>query len=843
MKGGKMKLITYKGENLKMIKFLLGGIGTGSISLEGRGSLTDWEIFNRPSKGNILYGNFAVIKIIQKEPVIKILARKPFPPYEGSIGLQNLRMEGFPHFEEAEFINFFPFAFINFIERNFPLKITLSAYSPFIPLDEDSSSLPVAILKYKLKNLTRKKINLSIAFSMMNPVGTDGTEKLTSPYNKCFGKNTNIFMKNENFSGLLFTSKKYNEDDIRYGNIFLGSDSENVYYKNIVSIGWWNDFREFWNEFEKGKIVNNFEGETNEGQTLIGVLIIDKEIMPYEETDINFYISWYFPNRINYWGLDEEVKNKMLKNWYSKKFKSSIDVLDYFKKNEEYFENKSKKFAELFFSSEMPESFLNTISAQFQTLRSNTFLRIDDYFYGFEGCSDNSGCCPLNCTHVYNYEQTIAYLFPNLEKKMREVDYLYNVNENGYMAFRTNIPLGIKIWNFKPAADGQTGTILKVYREWKISGDNEFLKKIYPNLKKSVEFIWKEWDTDKDGLIEGVQHNTYDVEFYGPNPFTSFIYIASLKAMAEISKFMNDIDFSNICNEIYEKGKKNILSLWNGYYFIQKCNKEPLPPYQFLNGCLDSQLLGQAFSDILNLGSIVDEKYIEKTLNSILKFNFKKLSSHKNYMRIYALNEEEGILICTWPFKDRPEIPMPYCDEIWDGGEEFVICGLLLKRGRINEAKMLIEAIVERHDGIKRYPFNYSECGYHYARPLSCWFIVLNWSGFSIDNVEKIMTFKPLIFKKRFTLFFSSGLAWGNYGYSILPGRELFEIKIENGFIEAKEINLKFWKKKKTKNLKIEIDGERINDFKFEEKEGILKIKFESLKRSEREITITRVFI
>ena len=125
--------------------------------------------------------------------------------------------------------------------------------------------------------------------------------------------------------------------------------------------------------------------------------------------------------------------------------------------------------------------------------------------------------------------------------------------------------------------------------------------------------------------MEGEQHNTYDIEFYGPNPFTSFIYIASLKAMAEISKFMNDIDFSNICNGIYEKGKKNILNLWNGYYFIQKCNKEPLPPYQFLNGCLASQLLGQAFSDILNLGSIVDEKYIEKTLNSILKFNFKKI--------------------------------------------------------------------------------------------------------------------------------------------------------------------------------------------------------------------------
>ena len=831
-----MKLITHKGENLRMIKFLLGGIGTGSIALEGRGSLSDWEIFNRPSKGNILYGNFVALKIIQKEPIIKIIARKPFPPYEDAHGLRSLRMEGMPHFEEAEFTNFFPFAFINFIEKNFPLKVTLSAYSPFIPLDEDNSSLPIAIFKYRIKNLTRKKINLSLAFSTMNPIGTDGTERFTSLVNKCFGRNLNLFIKNDSFSGILFTSKKYNEDDIRYGNICLATDNQNVYFKNGGLVG-------FWRQFLSGKIVNDFEGETKEGRTLLGALIVDKEIMPDEETDIKFYLSWYFPNRINYWGMDGEVRNKVLKNWYGKKFKNSIEIIEYFKKNESYIEEKSEKFASLFFSSEMPESFLNAISTQFVALRSNTFLRINDYFYGFEGCDENGGCCPLNCTHVYNYEHMIPYLFPNLEKKMREIDYLYNVDNNGYMAFRTNVPLGIKIWDFKPAADGQPGTVLKVYREWKISGDNEFLKKIYPNLKKTVEFIWKEWDVDKDGLIEGEQHNTYDIEFYGPNPFTSFIYIASLKAMAKISEFMNDMEFSNICKEIYERGKKNILNLWNGYYFVQKCNREPLPSYQFLNGCLISQLLGQAFADILNLGNLVDEKYINKTLNSILKFNFRKLSNHKNYyMRVYALGEEKGILICTWPFKDRPEEPMRYCDEVWEG-EEFVIAGLLLKRGKIDQAREIIEAIIERHDGIKRDPFNYPECGNYYARPFSAWLLILNWSGFLIDNVKKSITFKPIVFKNKFTLFFSSGLAWGNYEYSILPKREKFKIKIEHGIIETKEINLKFWKKERTKNLKITIDEKEVNDFEFKEKERVLNIIFENLKISEKEIIIIRSFI
>jgi len=837
----KMKLIRYKGENLKMIKFLLGGLGTGSITLEGRGSLTDWEIFNRPSKGNILYGNFVALKIIQKEPVVKILARRPFLPFEGSSGLLNLRMEGLPHFAEAEFVNFFPFALINFIEKDFPLKISLSAYSPFIPLDDENSSLPIAVFEYKLKNVTRKKINISIAFSMMNPVGTDGTEKLDSPYNKCFGKNLNVFIKRDNFSGILFTSGKYNEEDIRYGNICLASDSKDVYFKNVIPGSWWHDFRELFDEFEKGTISNNYNEETEEGQTLIGILIVDKEILPHQEVNIKFYLSWYFPNRVNYWGLDEEVRNRILRNWYAEKFRNSTEVIEYFKAKEEDLEKRSRRFAELFFSSAMPKNFLNTISSQLHTLRSNTFLRIGDYFYGFEGCFDNYGCCPLNCTHVYNYEQAIAHLFPKLERKMREVDYLYNVDESGYMAFRTNIPPGVKIWRAKPAADGHAGTVLKAYRDWKISGDNEFLEKIYPNLKKSFEFIWKVWDIDRDGLMECEQHNTYDIEFYGPNPFTSFIYLSSCKAMAEIAQFMNDVKFSGICSEIYEKGKNNILSLWNGCYFIQKCDKTPTPPFQFLSGCLVSQLLGQALSDILGLGNIVDEKYIRKALDSILKFNFKKMSFHKNYMRIYALNDEEGILICTWPFKGRPEMPMPYCDEVWEG-DEFVIAGMLVRRGMVNKAKKIIDAIVERHDGIKRNPFNSSECGYHYARALSCWFLVLTWTGFYVDNVAKVISFRPIIFKKRFSLFFLSGYAWGAYKYLILPGKELFEIEIESGFVEVKEINLKLWRNKKARNVEIKIDGSKVKTFEFNENRNLLNITFENLQKAEKNITITRFF-
>ena len=227
-----MRGIKYSGENLRQIKFLLGGIGAGNISLKERGSLTDWEIFNRPGKGKKLYGNFVALSVkVRNKKYLKVVARKPFPPFEGVHGFENIRMEGYPHFSEAEFTDFFPFAIIDFLERHFPVKVSLTAFTPFIPLDTENSSLPLAVFTYKLKNLTREKVNFTLVFSMMNPIGTDGTEDLTSPLGKYFGKNVNQYCEFGNFKAIYFFSKKYDGESPRYGNITLATDSSSVIYK------------------------------------------------------------------------------------------------------------------------------------------------------------------------------------------------------------------------------------------------------------------------------------------------------------------------------------------------------------------------------------------------------------------------------------------------------------------------------------------------------------------------------------------------------------------------------------------------------------------------------------
>ena len=122
--------------------------------------------------------------------------------------------------------------------------------------------------------------------------------------------------------------------------------------------------------------------------------------------------------------------------------------------------------------------------------------------------------------------------------KMREVEYQYGLDDStGLMAFRVSLPFDKKT-NWKvAAADGQMGTIMKTYREWQLSGDNDFLKKIYPGIKKALSFAWvpEGWDANKDGVMEGCQHNTMDIEYFGPNPEIEFWYLGALKAAAAMS--------------------------------------------------------------------------------------------------------------------------------------------------------------------------------------------------------------------------------------------------------------------------------------------------------------------
>ncbi len=307
------------------------------------------------------------------------------------------------------------------------------------------------------------------------------------------------------------------------------------------------------------------------------------------------------------------------KPWYSSKFKDIYEVARYWKENYNDLKKKSGLFRDAFYSSTLPPEVTEAVAANLTILKSPTVMRqYDGRLWNWEGCGDDGGCCHGTCTHVWNYAQALPHLFPALERSLRHTEFCENQSIEGHQVFRANMPISPLKHDFHSAADGQLGGIMKVYREWRISGDDNWLKKMYPMVKSSMDYCIHTWDPKSKGIVEEPHHNTYDIEFWGPDGMCTSFYLGALSAISQMGKFLKK-DVSRY-NDLYTKGKKYMEDkLYNGEYFVQqiqwtglnapdpvnaqsfntKYTEEALevlkkegPKYQYGTGCLSDGVFG-----------------------------------------------------------------------------------------------------------------------------------------------------------------------------------------------------------------------------------------------------------
>ncbi|MHA6484955.1 GH116 family glycosyl hydrolase [Paenibacillus sp. strain BS8-2] len=460
-------------------------------------------------------------------------------------------------------------------------------------------------------------------------------------------------------------------------------------------------------------------------------------------------------------------------------------------------------FHDTLFASSLPSYVLDAVSSNISILKSPTVLRLTDgTLYGFEGVHMNEGSCEGSCTHVWNYEQATAFLFPSLARTMRNIDYTYAQFDNGKMAFRLYLPAERTTKeNVRcAAADGQMGGIIKTYREWKISGDTDWLRSLWPKVKKALEYAWDpsnedRWDANKDGVMEGRQHHTLDMELFGPNSWLTSIYLAALKAAAEMAEALDEPDKAEEYYKIYESGSKwTNEHLFNGSYFHQAVdikdkaivdvfhaaapywNEEAGElKYQIGEGCGIDQVLGQWFAHIVGLGYILDPHKIKSAVQAIYDHNFiEYIGNYPNACRIYALNEEDGLIICTWPNQNSPVVPIPYADECMNGFE-YQAAAHMIYEGFVDEGLNAVKAVRARYDGEKRNPWNEFECGSNYVRSMSSYALLIALSGFEYDMTKQHIGFNPKIMRGDYRTFWSLNEGWGAFSYQ--PGHLILEVK------------------------------------------------------------------
>ena len=430
----------------------------------------------------------------------------------------------------------------------------------------------------------------------------------------------------------------------------------------------------------------------------------------------------------------------------------------------------------------------------------------DGRLWNFEGCGDSGGCCHGSCTHVWNYAQAIPHLFPALERSLRHTEFCENQSKEGHQNFRANLPIQPASHDFHSAADGQLGGIMKVYREWRISGDNEWLKKMYPMVKVSMDYCISTWDPRHKGVIEEPHHNTYDIEFWGPDGMHTSFYIGALNAITAMGKFLGK-DVSKY-QQLSASGKKMMeTELYDGEYFIQKIKVDGLtaknpatvqsfggeyskeakellekegPKYQYGKGCLSDGVLGAWIGRMCGLDDTIDNTKIKSHLLAVHKYNLKEnLSEHANPQRpSFALGDEGGLLLCSWPKGGKLSLPFVYSDEVWTGIEHQVASHLMLM-GHVKEGLDILRASRNRYDGRIRNPFNEYECGHWYARALSSYGYLQALTGVRYDAVDKTLYIDSKV--GDFTSFLSTETGFGTV--SLKAGKP--DLKTVYGTIEV----------------------------------------------------------
>jgi hypothetical protein len=272
--------------------------------------------------------------------------------------------------------------------------------------------------------------------------------------------------------------------------------------------------------------------------------------------------------------------------------------------------------------------------------------------------------------------------------------------------------------------------------------------------------------------MEGEQHNTYDIEFYGPNPLTGVLYLGALRAGEEMARALGEEAAEEEYRRVYERGRQGMEErLWNGEYYVQRLDDVDEHRYQFGEGCLSDQLVGQWLASVVGLGHLLPEDRIRQALASIYRYNFRTgLSDHVNPQRVFALNDEAGLLLCSWPRGGQPRYPFPYVHEVFTG-IEYQVAAHLMYEGMVEEGLTLVRCARERYDGERRNPWDEIECGHHYARAMSSWSLLLALSGCLHSAPNRSMTFAPRLQPEDFRCFFTAGEAWGSYAQR-LDGRQ-----------------------------------------------------------------------
>lgn len=799
----------YKSKNeLKYIGMPVGGLHAGTVYVGGDGRLWLWQIYNETYEGaqegidpkTVNWNDGIELRKIRVrdgaayiEPAIannKRVLEQGFAIKAVVNGKAYIKELNEDDWDEVVFKPAYPMATIQYVSKDFPVEVQLKVYSPFIPLDALNSALPATVLRLEVKNNTSAAVSLSILGWMEN-----GANKLTGKEKT--GQRKNEISRTEN-SCSIFSSFEPIHEDLKHA-----QDSGTMCFtlhqakgKAHAAINPWPVTEEDFNGALVGSALGAASGKPGDAplkaadapEKLVGGIETTAVLSPGKSFKADYSVCWHFNNANA--NLKKIVKNAEQGFHYATRFKDAGAVSVYLQDNFDKLSKTTELWTTTWNDATLPYWFLERTFINIDTLATaNTYRFADGRFWGWEGV----GACAGTCTHVWQYAQAVARIFPELERDLRaRVDLGIGFKEDtGAIIFRAEN-------ESRPAIDGQAGTVLRFYREHQMSSDDTFLKTNWTNIKKATQFMLDQ-DKNGDGMTDTPMENTLDAVWEGEIAWIVGLCIAGARAGQAMAEEMNDTAFAKTCETYVANGRKNMeKALFNGEYFIhrpdQAAGRKNLGSY---NTCHIDQVYGQSWAFQVGLPRVLDKAKTVAALKALWKYNFASdvgpyIKTHLGG-RPYALSGEGGMVMNTNPLNE----PKPFGENVgWQlgyfhecmSGFEHQVAAHLMAEGMVEESLILTRSIHDRYHASKRNPFNEIECSDHYARAMASYGTFINAGGFQYHGPKGYMRFSPAWNAAHFKTPFTASKGWGTYAQRKTGAKQVHTISLKYGELQLREL-------------------------------------------------------
>jgi len=818
----------YTGASLKAISFPVGGIGAGCIQMNGAGEQAIWQIFNNYTQAKVPHSFLAVRVEDGENIVIRALQTTNQGPFKGM--------------KDLDFNGEYPFGTFKYVD-SFPVEIDVEVFNPLIPMDVRNSSIPCAIFNVTIKNLSENELQISVLGVQQNAVGFNPKEEykdanwlmseaqsMILPVKgnnyRTYGGNINKIKHGSNSMIVEMTSDRKYSDSL-YGNLAYQIFTTNASYNLKV-----DNLEELYSDFKDDGILsvgNATSGYSPKGKTYDAALCKKISIAPGDDRTITFALSWNFPHKISGYGQGNwGLRGNQYTNWWS----TSTAVARHLDDSLSELDDLTHTYHDALYKTNLPIWMIDRIGSQVAILSSKTcFFSKIGYFGGWEGTFVSGGSCMGNCSHVWQYAQAHARLFPFIGERMRLQSFYFQDSLGGFPYRHTNTDV---------AFDGQCGEILSCYREHLNHSDTTtWLSNKWPKIKKAMDYTINRWDKDQDGLLNGLKHNTLDAQLSGCDGWLGSMYIVTLRAAEQMALYVNDNKSAKSYQQIHTAASViQNTSLFNGEYYVQK--PDSLGGENYLTACHSDQVLGQWWSHQLDLGWLYPQENIKSALQAVYKYNYKTSFNEITYdtvdlPRRFVRNDQSGLIMTTWPNGDRldPENQIAkansgkwkglrFANEVWPG-VEYSTAANMIYSGLNEEGFSIVKSVYNRYNGelsehmsnrmwgYTGNPFGDDECGKFYSRSLSSWSLLLAAQGFSYNGPENRIGFAPNWQPEDHVSFFTTAKSWGNFYQKQEEMLQTNMIRVRYGTLNLKQLKLKIPPNKTVQLVTVWVAGDQIS--------------------------------